>query len=156
MSKTKQQLALLETLINQCRKDKLMYLNTADKQDLPTFKRFFNQQAILRNRMFNDFSSLLSEFNINAEDVLLKRPDLKQLMMTTPKREKNNPFVRCLKQDLLFKKNLEALIGLDVCEKNNETYVKHLDKINACIAHNELHSVEVYVNDYSSPASELF
>ena len=126
-----------------------MYLNTADKQDLPAFKRFFNQQAILRNRMFNDFSSLLSEFNINIDDILLNRPDFKQLMMTTPKREKNNPFVRCLKQDLSFKKNLEALIDVDDREKNREMYLKHLDKINACIAHNELHCVDVHVKDYS-------
>lgn len=133
-----------------------MYLNTADKQDLPAFKRFFNQQAILRNRMFNDLNALLSEFDVNAEDFLLNRPDFKQLMMTSPKREKTNPFMRCLKQDLVFKKNLETLIELDDHEKKQEVYFKYLDKINACIAHNELHSVEVYVKNYSSPTSELF
>ena len=84
MSKEKECIVLLERLLNQSRQDKLMYLNAADKQDLPTFKRFFNQQALYRNRMFNELSARLSDFGIEAEDVLLKRPDIRQLMGASP------------------------------------------------------------------------
>lgn len=150
MSLDKKHIALLKQLLLQSRQDKLMYLNTADKQDLPTFKRFFNQQAIFRNSMFNDFSLLLSQFNINSDDIMVNRSDIRQFMMTTPKREKNNPFDRCLKQDLLFKKQLEALLSFDVDEKNHEIYRKQLAKINSSIATNELHSVDVKYKDYST------
>lgn len=150
MSSTKQHIALLEQLLTQSRNDKLMYLNAADKQDLPTFKRFFNQQAIIRNSMFNDFGLLLSQHNIEADTILLNRSDIRQFMMTSPKREKNNPFVRCLKQDLLFKKNLETLLEIDLDEKNHEIYRKQLVKINNSVATNELHSVDVQYKDYST------
>ena len=88
MSKEKDCIVLLERLLNQSRQDKLMYLNAADKQDLPTFKRFFNQQALYRNRMFNDFSMRLSDFGIEADNVLLKRPDIRQLMVASPNTRK--------------------------------------------------------------------
>ena len=142
MSK-KNTIILLERLLNQSRKDKLMYLNAADRQDLPAFKRFFNQQALFRNSMFYDFSTLLTEQGVEAEDVILKSPDIRQLMMTTPGRDKKNSFAECLSQDLLFKTNLEELIQIDLTEKNVLIYQKHLIKIEASIEENDLFSTEV-------------
>ena len=142
MSK-KNTIILLERLLNQSRKDKLMYLNAADRQDLPAFKRFFNQQALYRNSMFYDFSTLLTEQGVEAEDVILKSPDIRQLMMTTPGRDKKNSFAECLSQDQLFKTNLEELIQIDLTEKNALIYQKHLIKIEASIEENDLFSTEV-------------
>ena len=59
--------------------------------------------------MFNDYSALLSEYGIEVEKVLLKHP-IRQLMFTSIKREKHNPFNQFLTQDLLFLENLNALI----------------------------------------------
>jgi hypothetical protein len=142
MSK-KNTIILLERLLNQSRKDKLMYLNAADRQDLPAFKRFFNKQALYRNSMFYDFSNLLTEHGIEVEDVILKSPDIRQLMMTTPGRDKKNSFAECLSQDQLFKINLEELIQVDLTEKNVLIYQKHLIKIDASINENDLFSTEV-------------
>lgn len=142
MSK-KNTIILLERLLNQSRKDKLMYLNAAERQDLPAFKRFFNQQAIYRNSMFYDFSNLLTEHGIEVEDVILKSPDIRQLMMTTLGRDKKNSFAECLSQDQLFKINLEELIQVDLTEKNVLIYQKHLAKIDASIEENDLFSTEV-------------
>ena len=120
-----------------------MYLNAAERQDLPAFKRFFNQQAIYRNSMFYDFSNLLTEHGIEVEDVILKSPDIRQLMMTTLGRDKKNSFAECLSQDQLFKINLEELIQVDLTEKNVLIYQKHLAKIDASIEENDLFSTEV-------------
>ncbi|MGB2085730.1 MAG: hypothetical protein ACPHUE_01305 [Flavobacteriaceae bacterium] len=150
MSKNKQNIILLERLLNQSRHDKLMYLNAADKQDLPTFKRFFNQQALYRNNMFNDFNQILSNNGINIEDVLLKRPLLRQLMMTTPKRERLNPFINCLKADEIFKNSLEELILIEPEEELITLYHKHLDKINLCIEANQLYSIEVTAKQFTA------
>ena len=146
MTTEKKHIALLEQLLHQSRQDKLMYLNTADNQDLPLFKRFFNQQAIVRNKMFNDFNLLLSQLNVDVDAIMVKRSDIRQFMVTTPKREKNNPFNRCLKQDLLLKKQLEAILAIDKIEANHEIYRKQLAKIKQSIATNELHGVDVKYN----------
>lgn len=127
-----------------------MYLNAADKQDLPTFKRFFNQQALYRNRMFNDFSMRLSDFGIEADNVLLKRPDIRQLMVASPKREKSNPFAKCLAQDQLFKKQLLSLIQIDT-SGDSENYNKVLAKIQDSIETNQLYALEVSAKSLTSP-----
>ena len=137
MAREKDIIILLERLLNQSRQDKIMYLNAADKQNLPTYKRFFNQQALYRNKMFNDYSAILSEYKIEVEEVLLKRPDIRQLMSTTIKREKHNPFNKFLSQDLLFLENLNALIDVDKNDKNQVIYHKQLLKITACIENNK-------------------
>ena len=148
MSKEKECIVLLERLLNQSRQDKLMYLNAADKQDLPTFKRFFNQQALYRNRMFNDFSARLSDFGIEAEDVLLKRPDIRQLMGASPKRDKSNPFAKCLTQDQLFKEHLISLMQLDNAG-DVDRYRKLMDKIEESIETNQLFALEVTAKSLS-------
>ena len=150
MSKEKECIVLLERLLNQSRQDKLMYLNAADKQDLPTFKRFFNQQALYRNRMFNELSARLSDFSIEAEDILLKRPDIRQLMGASPKRDKTNPFAKCLAQDQLFQKHLISLIQLDDTG-NVDGYRKLLTKIEESIETNQLFAIEVTAKSLSSP-----
>lgn len=146
----KNTIILLERLLNQSRKDKLMYLNAAERQDLPAFKRFFNQQAIYRNSMFYDFSNLLTEHGIEVEDVILKSPDIRQLMMTTLGRDKKNSFAECLSQDQLFKINLEELIQVDLTKKNVLIYQKHLAKIDASIEENDLFSTEVSAKAFST------
>ena len=127
-----------------------MYLNAADKHNLPAYKRFCNQQALYRNSMFNDFSAILSDFDIEVEDVLLKRPDIRQLMMTSIKREESNLFDKCLAQDLLFKENLQALIAVDISDKNQAIYHKQLRKIDACIEDNESYRQEVAMKELIS------
>jgi thiaminase len=143
LAREKDIIILLERLLNQSRQDKIMYLNAADKQNLPIYKRFFNQQALYRNKMFNDYSAILSEYKIEVEEVLLKRPDIRQLMSTTIKREKHNPFNKFLSQDLLFLENLNALIDVDKNDKNQVIYHKQLLKITACIENNKYLSKEI-------------
>lgn len=143
MAKKENIILLLERLLNQSRQDKVMYLNAADKQNLPTYKRFFNQQALYRNKMFNDFSAILSDYGIEVEEILLKRPDIRQFMMTSIKREKDNSFNKCLAQDLLFLENIQALITLDHTEKNQVIYHKQYLKLMACVNDNERFSEEM-------------
>lgn len=143
MAKEKNIIILLERLLNQSRQDKLMYLNAADKENLPTYKRFFNQQALYRNKMFNDFSAMLSDYGVEVEEVLLKRPDIRQLMSTSIKREKHNQFHKFLTQDLLFLENLNALIAADQKDKNQLIYNNQLLKITACIDNNKIMIKEI-------------
>jgi len=134
---------LLEKLLNCYRENKISYLNSADSQYQSSFNRFFNHQAIIRNNMFFNISNILSEIGIEVEDVILKRPDIKQFMSTKIEREKEDLFYKNLKKDTELKEILLKLIKIDSKKNRIETYKKHLKKISESIKANKSFSLEV-------------
>ena len=134
---------LLEKLLNSYRENKISYLNSADSQYQSSFNRFFNHQAIIRNNMFFNISNILSEIGIEVEDVILKRPDIKQFMSTKIEREKEDLFYKNLKKDTELKEILLKLIKIDSKKNRIETYKKHLKKISESIKANKCFSIEV-------------
>jgi hypothetical protein len=134
---------LLEKLLNCYRENKISYLNSADSQYPSSFNRFFNHQAIIRNNMFFNISNILSEIGIEVEDVILKRPDIKQFMSTKIEREKEDLFYKNLKKDTELKEILLKLIKIDSKKNRIETYKKHLKKISESIKANKSFSIEV-------------
>jgi hypothetical protein len=134
---------LLEKLLNSYRENKISYLNSADSQYQSSFNRFFNHQAIIRNNMFFNISNILSEIGIEVEDVILKRPDIKQFMSTKIEREKEDLFYKNLKKDTELKEILLKLIKIDSKKNRIETYKKHLKKISESIKANKSFSLEV-------------
>ena len=134
---------LLEKLLNCYRENKISYLNSADSQYQPSFNRFFNHQAIIRNNMFFNISNILSEIGIEAEDVLLKRPDIKQFMSTKIEKEKEDLFYKNLKKDVELKEILLKLVKIDSEKNRIEVYKKHLKKISESIKANKSFSIEV-------------
>ena len=134
---------LLEKLLNSYRENKISYLNSADSQYQPAFNRFFNHQAIIRNNMFFDISNILSEIGIEVEDVILKRPDIKQFMSTKIEKEKEDLFYKNLKKDVELKEILLKLIKIDRENNRIEVYKKHLKKISESNKANKSYSIEV-------------
>ena len=134
---------LLEKLLNSYRENKISYLNSADSQYQPSFNRFFNHQAIIRNNMFFNISNILSEIGIEVEDVLLKRPDIKQFMSTKIEKEKEDLFYKNLKKDIELKEILLKLVKIDSEKNRIEVYKKHLKKISESIKANKSFSIEV-------------
>ena len=113
---------LLEKLLNSYRENKISYLNSADSQYQPSFNRFFNYQAIIRNNMFFNISNILSEVGVEVEDVILKRPDIKQFMLTKIEREREDLFHKNLKKDIELKEILLKLIKTDIKKNRIEVY----------------------------------
>ena len=142
---------LLEKLLNSYRENKISYLNSADSQYQPSFNRFFNHQAIIRNNMFFNVSNILSEIGIEVEDVILKRPDIKQFMSTKIEREKEDLFYKNLKKDIELKEILLKLIKIDIKKNRLQVYKKHLEKIFESIKANKSYSIMVkekmFLND---------
>ena len=134
---------LLEKLLNCYRENKISYLNSADSQYQPSFNRFFNHQAIIRNNMFFNISNILSEIGIEVEDVLLKRPDIKQFMSTKIEKEKEDLFYKNLNKDIELKEILLKLVKIDSEKNRIEVYKKHLKKIYESIKANKSFSIEV-------------
>lgn len=142
---------LLEKLLNSYRENKISYLNSADSQYQPSFNRFFNHQAIIRNNMFFNVSNILSEIGIEVEDVILKRPDIKQFMSTKIEREREDLFYKNLKKDIELKEILLKLIKIDIKKNRLQVYKKHLEKIFESIKANKSYSIMVkekmFLND---------
>lgn len=142
---------LLEKLLNSYRENKISYLNSADSQYQPSFNRFFNHQAIIRNNMFFNVSNILSEIGIEVEDVILKRPDIKQFMSTKIEREREDLFYKNLKKDIELKEILLKLIKIDIKKNRIQVYKKHLEKIFESIKANKSYSIMVkekmFLND---------
>lgn len=113
-----------------------MYLNAADRVDLPLWKRNLNQQALIRNNFFHQLSIAFSNHGLEADDFLVNRPDVRQLMMTSPKREKNNPFFKCFDQDERFHLLLIDAIENEELSSNLLIYEKIKTKIESSIASN--------------------
>ena len=134
---------LLEKLLNSYRENKISYLNSADSQYQPSFNRFFNHQAIIRNNMFFDISNILSEIGIEVEDVILKRPDIKQFMSTKIEKIKEDLFYKNLKKDVELKEILLKLVKIDSEKNRIEVYKKHLKKISESNKANKSYSIEV-------------
>ena len=134
---------LLEKLLNSYRENKISYLNSADSQYQPSFNRFFNHQAVMRNNMFFNISNILSEIGIEVEDVILKRPDIKQFMSTKIEREKENLFFKNLKKDIETKEILQSLIKIDIKKNRIVIYKKHLKRISESIKTNKLYSDKI-------------
>ena len=143
MSTNKNVRFLLEKLLNSYRENKILYLDSADSQYQPSFNRFFNHQAIIRNNMFFNISNILSEIGVEVEEVILKRPDIKQFMSTKIEREKEDLFYKNLKKDIELKEILLKLVKIDDNKNRIEVYKKHLNKISESIKANKSYSVEV-------------
>ena len=141
---------LLEKLLNAYRENKILYLNSADSLYQPSFSRFFNHQAIIRNNMFFNISNILSEIGIEVEEVILKRPDIKKFMSTKIEIEKEDLFNKNLKKDTELKEILQKLIKIDGEKNRIEIYKKHLKKISESIKENKSFSIEVKENIFSN------
>ena len=93
--------------------------------------------------MFFNISNILSEIGIEVEDVLLKRPDIKQFMSTKIEKEKEDLFYKNLNKDIELKEILLKLVKIDSEKNRIEVYKKHLKKISESIKANKSFSIEV-------------
>ena len=93
--------------------------------------------------MFFSISNILSEIGVEVEEVILKRPDIKQFMSTKIEREKEDLFYKNLKKDIELKEILLKLVKIDNKKNRIEVYKKHLNKISESIKANKSYSVEV-------------
>ena len=105
MSINKELLWIYQKALNQCRSAKLSYLKSADKQHLPKYKRFFNLQATVRNRIYNDLITLVNSKEVELAHSFLQNHNREGIMIATIGSEKQNAFSKAIELD-------ESMIGL--------------------------------------------
>ena len=101
----KEFLGMYQKALNQCRSAKLSYLKSADKQHLPEYKRFFNLQATVRNRIYNDLITLVNSKQVELDPSFLHNHNREEIMIATIGSEKQNAFSKAIELD-------ESMIGL--------------------------------------------
>jgi hypothetical protein len=83
MSKRNQHIATLEKLLTHLRNAKLEYLKAADRALVSEDKRYFNQQAMIRNRFFQEILSELQSPWTSYDDLVVSRFNFDQLLISS-------------------------------------------------------------------------
>jgi len=134
MSKNSQYIVLLERLLTHHRNAKLDYLKAADHADKSEKKRYFNKQAMLRNRFFQEILSELQNLGMYYDDFVSSRFNFDQLLISSIDKLRANALDKCLESDRFL---LETYLSLQDSEFQNEKFLQHSSSIEIAIEQNE-------------------
>tara|TARA_A200000113_G_C8807617_1_gene336168 strand:+ start:10 stop:450 length:441 start_codon:yes stop_codon:yes gene_type:complete len=126
-------IAKLEKILVYLKNSKLEYLKASDKYDIPEDKRFFNMQSTLRNRFFQDISTLLRSMNVEVDNLVINRLNFEQIASSSIAKTNHSHLSKCIEFDRnLIVLYLEAL----VMQPENDILKDQLDKITAVVKEN--------------------
>ena len=125
MTKNNKYIALLEKLLTHLKNSKLEYLKAADHANKSEKKRYFNKQALLRNRFFQEILSELQNLGIHYNDLVTSRLNFDQLLISSIDKFKSNALGKCIESDKFL---LEIYLTLQESEFQNEKFL-HLPVI---------------------------
>ena len=111
--KSKKNVAVLAKVISHLNLTKLEFLKAADLQSDAETTRFFNQQARLRNHFSQELLTLLGSLDINTEQIVLKRIDFNQRIITPVDGKSTVHIHRCLDLDQELLEFYNQLLTVD-------------------------------------------
>ena len=128
MSSKTQFIAKLEKILTFLKNSKLEYLKASDRFNLPQNKRFFNMQATLRNRFFQDIASLLRSMNVEMDNLVINKLNFEQIVSSSNTKIKQSHLEKCIELDKqlvkLYEEALEINPNHDVLIHQNEKIAK--------------------------------
>ena len=136
MSKKSQHIALMEKLLMHLKNTKLEYLKASDHVNYSEEKRFFNQQALIRNRFFQDVLSELQALGVTFDDLIISRFNFDQLLVSSIDTFKATVVEKCLEADISLLKLYNEFI--DFGEFENSKLIQHTSTIKDAITKNQL------------------
>ena len=142
MTKNNRYISLLEKLLTHLKNAKLEYLKAADHANRSEKKRYFNKQALLRNRFFQEILSELQNLGIHYNDLVTSRLNFDQLLISSIDKFKSNALGKCIESDKFL---LEIYLTLQESEFQNEKFLQHSSSIEIAIEQNQ-----VFALDYQS------
>ena len=129
MTKNNRYIALLEKLLTHLKNAKLEYLKAADHADRSEKKRYFNKQALLRNRFFQEILSELQNLGIHYNDLVTSRMNFDQLLISS------------------IDKLRSKALSLRDSEFQNEKFLQHSSSIEIAIEQNQIFASDYKIND---------
>ncbi|OUU47455.1 MAG: hypothetical protein CBC28_06410 [Flavobacteriaceae bacterium TMED68] len=144
MSRNNQYIAILEKLLTHLKNSKLEYLKAADHADRSEKKRYFNKQALLRNRFFQEILSELQNIGIGYDDFIISRLNFDQLLISSIDKLRSNALDKCLESDKFL---LEIYLSLRDSEFQNEKFLQHSSSIEIAIEQNQIYSSDYRIKN---------
>ena len=144
MSRNNQYIAILEKLLTHLKNSKLEYLKAADHADRSEKKRYFNKQALLRNRFFQEILSELQNIGIGYDEFVISRLNFDQLLISSIDKLRSNALGKCLESDKFL---LEIYLSLRDSEFQNEKFLQHSSSIEIAIEQNQIYSSDYQIKN---------
>ena len=144
MSRNKDLLEAYQLALNKCRKAKLSYLKSADKQHLPEYKRFFNLQATVRNRIYNDLITMLNGTQLSFGTSFFENHDREDIMIATLLREKKNAFSKAIESDESLIEQLIQLLDVEENLDAQDQLMHFIDKLKNSLSTNRNFEKETF------------
>tara|TARA_A100000164_G_C21775297_1_gene708259 strand:+ start:310 stop:753 length:444 start_codon:yes stop_codon:yes gene_type:complete len=140
MSRQSKKIILMERLLTHLKNAKLEYLKASDHANTSEEKRFFNNQALIRNRFFQQILSELQNIGVTFDELIINKFNLDQLLVSTIAKLKSTAVHKCLEADKMLLK-----LYAEFVESNNENseFLNHISSIQIAIDKNQ-----VLVNRY--------
>ena len=99
MGKQNQYIAQLEKLLTHLKNAKLTYLKAADEANASEKKRFFNQEALLRNRFFQEVLTEIQTLGMSYDDLVIGGFNFNQLLISSTDLLKKSALDKCAQSD---------------------------------------------------------
>jgi len=141
MSKRNRHIALMEKLLIHLKNTKLGYLKAADHANVSQDKRFFNQQAVYRNRFFQEILAELQQLGMQYDDLVISQFKFDQLLISSIETLKSTAVEKCLEADRILLKIYHSLYEEGY---ENEKFMHHISSLEVA-----LEQTEIFAEDYS-------
>jgi len=146
MAKRNQHIASLEKLLTHLKNVKLEYLKAGDHANASEDKRFFHQQALLRNRFFQEVLNELQILGMSYDELVISKLKFDQLLISSIETYNATAFEKCLEGDKILLKIYNSLIDH---EFSNSKFSNHISTIEIAIEKNQV------LSDYSNHNNQI-
>ena len=135
MGKQNQYLAQLEKLLTHLKNAKLTYLKAADEANASENKRFFNQEALLRNRFFQEVLTEIQTLGMSYDDLVIGGFNFNQLLISSLDLLKKSALDKCAQSDKtlleMYSKILPFMLDTSKFDRHIYGIKKAIDESNS-------------------------
>ena len=144
MGKQNQYIAQLEKLLTHLKNAKLTYLKAADEANASEKKRFFNQEALLRNRFFQEVLSEIQTLGMSYDDLVIGGFNFNQLLISSIDLLKKSALDKCAQSD---KTLLEIYSKILPFMLDTSKFDRHIDGIKKALNERNSSFSQVYMEN---------
>ena len=138
MGKQNQYIAKLEKLLTHLKNAKLSYLKAADHANTSEEKRYFNQEALIRNRYFQETFGEIQTLGMSYDDLVINGFNYNQLLISSIEILKITALEKCIHADEMLIQIYNDILKLSSnstkFESNLNRLLKAKEKNEALIA----------------------
>ncbi len=134
MGKQNLYIAQLEKLLTHLKNGKLGYLKAADHANTSEEKRYFNQEALIRNRYFQEALSEIQNLGMSYDDLVVGGFNFNQLLISSIDTLKATALEKCIEADKMLVEIYQTILAL-----NQETkFESNLNRLTQASEQNEM------------------